>query len=113
VRPSSTPWASSVVLAKRPGGTVRTCFGARRLNSVTKKDSFTLPRLKGLLRRFKGAKYFSVPGAASGFHGVPLPEESVEKTTFITRFGLHECTRMPFGLVNSPATYQRLVSLTL
>jgi len=87
VRPSNSPWASNVVLAKRSDGSVRMCFDARRLNSVTKRDSFTLPRLKDLLRRFKGAQYFSVLDAASGYHGVPLSEESMEKTAFITRFG--------------------------
>ena len=112
VRPSSSPWSSPVVMVKKPQG-VRFCFDARALNAVTKKDRYTLPRVKDLLRRFKGARYFSVCDAAAGFWGVPLAEDSIEKTAFITHFGLYEFLVMPFGLCNAPATFQRLMDLVL
>ena len=113
VRPSNSPWASPVILVKKNCGGTRFCYDARYVNSVTKKDSYTLPRVKDLLRRFRGAKFFSVCDAAAGYWSVPLAEDSIEKTAFITNFGLFEFLVMPFGLTNAPATYQRLMNLVL
>lgn len=100
-------------MVRKPTGDLRLCFDARKLNGITKKDSYTLPRTQDLLRRFNGAKYFSTLDLASGYWQIPLDEDSMEKTAFITRFGLYEFTVMCFGLVNAPASFQRLMDLVL
>ncbi len=60
-----------------------------------------------------GAKYLSVLDLASGYHQVAMDDKDIEKTAFVTPFGLFEYTRMPFGLCNSPATFQRLMQRCL
>jgi hypothetical protein len=112
-RPSNSPWAFPVVMTKKPDGSIRFCFDARRLNEITRKDSYTLPRIQDLLQQFRGAEFFTVADCASGFWQVPLSKESIPKAAFITRWGLYEFLVMPFGLCNAPATYQRLVDMVL
>jgi len=112
-RPSNSPWAFPILMVRKPGGEIRPVFDARKLNDITKRDSYTLPRVQDLLQQFAGAEFFSVGDASSGFWQVPLSEDSIPKCAFITRFGLYEFLVLPFGLVNSPATFQRLMDMVL
>ena len=113
IRPSHSPWSSPVVLVKKPDGSWRFCFDARRLNEVTKKDAYAVPRVQEMLSRFNGAKYFTAIDCASGFWQVPLDETSMEKTAFVTKFGLFEFIKMPFGITNAPSAFQRLMDQVL
>ena len=72
-----------------------------------------MPRVDDLLTRFQSANFFSVLDAASGFWTVPMEENSIAKTAFITKRGLFEFLRMPFGLTNAPATFQRYMEKSL
>jgi len=112
-RPSNSPWAFPIVMVRKPDQSIRPCFDARRLNDITRKDSYTLPRIQDLLQQFRGAESFSVGDASSGYWQVPLAQESIPKAAFITRWGLYEFLVMPFGLVNSGATFQRLMDMVL
>ena len=109
-RASNSPWASPVVMVRKKDGGWRMCVDYRRLNSVTKFDSFPLPRLDEALDAFAGATVFSSLDLAMAYHQVPVKPSDVEKTAFVTHVGLFEMSKMPFGLCNAPSTYQRLMA---
>ena len=108
-RPSTSPWASPVVLVRKKDGGWRMCVDYRRLKTVTKFDCFPLPRLDEALDAFVGATVFSSLDLAMAYHPVPVRPTDVEKTAFITHVGLFEMAKMLFGLCNAQSTYQRLM----
>ena len=113
IQPSASPWASPVVLVKKANGKWRFCVDYRRLNAVTIRDSYPLPRMDDALDSLSRAKLFSVMDARSGYWQVDVAREDREKTAFITHVGHFEYLRMLFGLMNAPSTFQRLMDVTL
>ncbi len=109
IKPSNSPWASPVVLVKKKDGSVRFCVDYRRLNEISRKDAFPLPRCDECLETLHGAAYFSTLDCASGFWQVEMDPKDAYKTSFCTRSGLYEFKVMPYGLCNSPLTFQRLM----
>ncbi|KAI9550771.1 hypothetical protein GHT06_004558 [Daphnia sinensis] len=113
VTSSRSPWSSSVVLVKKNNGEIRFCVDYRRLNSVTVKDVYPLPRIEDVLDRLGGAQFFTSLDLESGFWQVPMAKEHQEKTAFVTTDGLFEFSRLPFGLCGAPPTFQRLINRVL
>ena len=85
----------------------------RNLNSVTKADVFPLPRIDDLLDKLGAAKYFTTLDLAAGYWQIKVEKFSQEKTAFITHQGLYEFNVMPFGVMNAPAVFQRLMQRVL
>ena len=113
IRPSQSAWASPVVLIKKPDGTDRFCCDLRKVNSVTKKDAYPLPRIADTLDALSGTQFYSSVDLQCGYWQVPLAEESKDRTAFITHAGLYEFNVMAFGLSNAPSSFQRLMECVL
>ena len=113
IQPSSSPWASPIVLVPKKDGSVRFCIDYRKVNAITRRDAYPLPRIDDTLDTLAGAKWFSTLDMLSGYWQVELEEGDKEKTAFCTQEGLFEFNVLPFGLCNGPATFQRLMDLVL
>jgi len=113
IQPSRSPWASGIVLVKKKDGSMRFCVDYRRLNDITIKDAYPLPRTDECLNQLAGNSWFSCLDLNCGYWQVEVDETDREKTAFTSRKGLFEFKVMPFGLCNAPATFERLMETVL
>lgn len=118
IRASTSPYNSPLwIVPKKPDSQGnkrwRMVIDYRMLNEKTIGDAYPLPSINEILDQLGGARYFSVFDLASGFHQIGMSEGDIEKTAFSTPHGHYEFTRMPFGLKNAPATFQRLMDSVL
>jgi RNase H-like domain found in reverse transcriptase/Reverse transcriptase (RNA-dependent DNA polymerase)/Integrase zinc binding domain/Integrase core domain/Chromo (CHRromatin Organisation MOdifier) domain/Retroviral aspartyl protease len=113
VEPAVSEWASPVVLVPKPDGSLRFCVDYRRLNAITIRDTYPLPRMDECIDSLGEAVVFSTLDCNSGYWQIPLNEVDRDKTTFCSHAGTYRFLRMPFGLRNAPATFQRAIDIVL
>ena len=110
---SDSPWASPIVVVPKTDGSIRLCVDYRKVNSVSVPDPFPLPRVEDLVDKVGRAKYLTKIDMTRGYWQVPLEEDSIPVSAFVTPSGHFEWRYMPFGLRNAPATFSRLVNRLL
>lgn len=107
IEESASPYASPIVLVRKKNGDLRMVIDYRRLNNLTKKDAYPLPRIEETFALLSGSKWFTVLDLKSGYYQLEMEPSDRPKTAFTTPFGIWQFRRMPQGLTNSPATFQR------
>ncbi|MCG7876478.1 MAG: DDE-type integrase/transposase/recombinase [Candidatus Thiodiazotropha taylori] len=113
IRRSKSPWSFPVVIVDKKDGSKRFCVDFRKLNQITKPNSYPLPLIDDILALLGKAKYFTSLDLKSGYWQVLMDETDKEKTAFACHRGLFEFNVMPFGLSNAPAIFQELMAVVL
>lgn len=113
IRASTSPAASPVLFARKPGGGLRFCVDYRGLNAITIKNRYPLPLIQETLSRLSKARFFTKLDVVSAFNRIRVKEGQEWMTAFNTRYGLFESLVMPFGLSNAPATFQARINEVL
>lgn len=104
-----SPWSFPVVLVPKKDGDLRLCIDYRKLNAITKGDSYPLPRMEDILHSAKRAKFISTIDLQSGYWQVRVRESDRDKTCFVCPLGTYRFIRMPMGLKTAGNTFQRLM----
>lgn len=118
IQPSNSPWSSPIwIVPKKQDASGkkkwRIVIDYRKLNDKTIEDKYPLPNIADILDKLGKAQYFTTLDLANGFHQIEMEPQDVHKTAFSTDIGHYEFKRMPFGLKNAPATFQRVMNNVL
>ena len=105
IRPSTSPWGTSVLFSKKKDKILRLCIDYRQLNRVMIKNQYPLPRINDLFYQLRGARVYSKIDLHTIYHQLRIRETYIPKTTFMMRYEHFEFTVMPFGLTNVPAAF--------
>lgn len=110
IRVSTSPYSSPVLFVKKKDGTYRLCVDYRALNAITVKNRYPLPLISDLFDRLSGAQVFTSLDFNSGYNQIRVRESDIEKTAFVSRYGLYEYMVLPFGLTGAPSTFSMVMN---
>ena len=114
IRMSHGPWTSIVVLVQKKDGSLRFCIDLRKMNNHTVKDTYLLPHIEETLNSLWELQWFSSLDLKSWYWQVEMDKENKPLTTFtVGPLGFYKSNRMPFGLTNTPVTFQQLMETCL
>ncbi len=111
--PSSSAWSSPCLLVLKTDGMFRFCTDYRKLNNVTKPDSFPLPRMEDCIDRVGAVSFVTKLDLMKGYWQVPLTARASDVSAFVKPVDFLQYTVMTFGITNAPATFQRLMQRVL
>eukprot|EP00899_Mesostigma_viride_P010405 jgi/Mesvir1/19366/Mv25210-RA.1 len=113
IEPSNSPYSAGVLLVPKPNGKFRLVTDYRKLNDITVKSKYPLPRIDDIFNKVKGSTCFTVLDCADGFWQLRIAPEDCHKTAFVTPFGHYQFRVAAMGLCNSPASFQMLMNEVL
>jgi len=113
IEPSDVEWSFTMVVMPKPCGQFRFFVDYRRLNERTVKDVYLIERIDGCLDSLGDTTVFSILDCNSEYWQIPVAAEDRDKTMFTSHTGLFRFLRLPFGLVNVPASFQRALDIIL
>ena len=113
IQESNSPWSQPLVIVTKKDGSPRFCVDFRKLNAITKKQVFPMPRIDEVLDSLGDSCYFTTLDLASGYWQVPMDPDDMEKTAFCTRSGNFHFRVMAMGLTNASFTFQKMMQLVL
>ena len=113
IEPSQSDWSSPCILVPKPDGTFCMCTDYRKVNSVTKADSFPLPRMDDCIDNIGQAKYVTEFDLLKEMWQIPLTDRAKEISAFVNPGGLCQYKVMPFGMKNPQAIFQRLINMII
>ena len=114
IQESTSPYASPISIAIKKDGSPRVCLDFRKLNLITRKDAKAIPNIDELIDNLRGKKIFSSLDMMQGYHQLELDKSSRECTAFNAGpLGFYEYCRLPFGITNASASFQRMMEYVL
>ncbi|GKB30114.1 putative reverse transcriptase domain-containing protein [Tanacetum coccineum] len=110
IRSSFSPWGAPVLFVKKKDGSFWMCIDYHKLNKLTVKNRYPLPRIDDLFDQLQGSSVYSKIDLRFGYHQLRVRDEDIPKTAFRTCYGHYEFQVMPFGLTNTPAVFMDLMN---
>ena len=107
---SHSSWSAPIIVVPKGDGGKHLIIDYRALNKVTRKFVWPMPKVEDIFSQLNGAKYFSTLDLRAGYHHIGLTTDSIPKTAFTSPFGKYEYVKVPFGLAQAPAYFQKLMT---